>query len=154
MKIQTTQCDHCAFKITEDQSTYYKDRFVAAKYDAIRATKNAPEVRRKLHLGLGDTDNNNKTETCFLNSSLFTLNKDNIYCPDRVDNVVSLETALDLREAREANAIASKAAATARDANAIASKAAASARDARIWAIMAAIIATAGIAIPYIKGAS
>jgi hypothetical protein len=120
METQTTQCDYCTFKITEDQSSYYKDRQIEAKYVALRATKNAPAFERKMTLNFGDVEKKNTTETCFLNSPLFTGNKENDYCLDRINDAIPLVEALALRESRISNSIASNAVGEARKAQVVA----------------------------------
>jgi len=134
MTINQTQCDSCAFKLTEDQSTKVKAELIESKYQAIRGAKNAPVKSRNIFVG-GDDD---KTETCFIDSLIWAKRKENIYCPDRVDNALSLETALDLREARNANSIATNALSIARNAKYI--------------AIIAAAIAAIAIVCPYVIG--
>jgi len=126
------QCDFCAFKLTEDQSTKARVSLIESKYRAIRQVRNAPKKSRNIHIG-GEDD---KTETCFIDAPAWNKRKENIYCPDRIDNSLSLETALDLREARKANKLA-------RDANRVA-------LSAKIWAIIATIIAAIAIAAPYV----
>jgi len=126
---QKSQCDYCAFKLTEDQLSPTTAKAIEEKYNIIRNAKGAPKKSRNIHVG-GDDD---KTETCFIDSPLWAKRKQGVHCPDRIDNALSLETALDLREARLANEMA-------RHANKIA-------RDAKIWAIIAAIIAAIAIAM-------
>ena len=127
------QCDFCAFKLTEDQSTAANDRLIETKYRTLRGIKKGPKKTRIIHVG----GNDDRTETCFIDSPMWDKRNENIHCPDRLDNSLSLETALDLREARVANR-------TAREANV-------TARDAKIWAIVAAIIAAIAIILPYIN---
>jgi hypothetical protein len=127
-----TQCDICAFMLTEDQSTIAKTRLIESKYRTIREAINAPKKTR--HLSVGGLDD--RTETCVINSPMWLKRKENVHCSDRVDSGSSLETALDLREASEANKLA-------REANV-------TALSAKIWAIIAAIIATIAIAMPYL----
>lgn len=98
--VKKTQCDYCVFKYTEDQSSIEKDHDVEGKHAILRSLPGAPKRPRKTFVG-GDDD---KTETCFINSPNWPLvQKSQIYCCDFVDEVLSLETALDLREARRAN---------------------------------------------------
>jgi|GEM_PF-5321468 len=130
MSTFTNQCQYCAFRLSEDQTTEAKARFVEDKYRAIRGAKDAPKKPRDIFIG-GDDD---RTETCFIDSPAWTKRKDDIHCPDRIDDSLSLESALALREARLSNILA-------RAANNIA-------LDAKIWAIIAAIIATIAIIIP------
>lgn len=111
--------------LTEDQSTKANERLIESKYRTIREVKNAPKKTR--HLSVGGFDD--RTETCFIDSPIWVKRTDNIHCPDRIDKTLSLETALDLREAREANTIA---------------------RCAKNWAIFAAIIAIIAIIIPIV----
>jgi hypothetical protein len=121
-----TVCDFCAFMLTEDQSTEATAaRLIESKYRTIREVQNAPKKAR--HLSVGGLDD--RTETCFIDSPMWAKRAENIHCPDRIDKVLSLETALDLREARVTNLIA---------------------RSAKIWAIIAAIIATIAIAMPIV----
>lgn len=126
------QCDFCAFKLTEDQATEVSASLIESKYRAVRQTRNAPKKSRNIHVG-GEDD---RTETCFIDAPAWNRRKENIYCPDRIDNSLSLETALDLREARKANEFA-------RDANRVA-------LSAKIWAIIATILAAIAIAAPYV----
>ena len=118
--------------LTEDQSTNALARLVESKYRTIREAKNAPKKTRYVHVG----GNDDRTETCFIDAPMWAKRADNIHCPDRTDKTLSLETALDLREARNANELASEANRTA--------------LSAKIWAIIAAIIATIAIATPYL----
>lgn len=141
MTTEQTQCDSCAFKLTEDQSTRVKDELIESKYQAIRGTKNAPKKSRNIFVGGDD----NKTETCFIDSPTWDNRKENIHCPDRIDNALSLETALDLREARKANC-------TAINALSIALNARNWAIAAAIIAIITAIIAATAIVAPYVIG--
>lgn len=127
-----TQCDVCAFMLTEDQSTNALARLVESKYRTIRKATNVPKKTRHAHVG----GNDDRTETCFIDAPMWVKRADNIHCPDLIDRTLSLETALDLREARKANEFA-------RDANRVA-------LSAKIWAIIAAIIATIAIAMPYL----
>ena len=138
----TNQCDHCVFKSVEDQSTPNAAKAVEDKYQAIRAATGAPEKPRYIFVG-GDDD---RTETCHIDSPSWKGRKETIYCSDRVDSAsgLSLEAALTLRHASVANRIALQASEIAEKANLLA-------RDARIWAIMAAIIATAAIIIPIFR---
>lgn len=139
MTTKTSQCNYCAFNLTEDQSTIATERHIEEKYKTLRNLIDAPKKPRKIFVG-GDDD---KTETCFINSPNWVRRKENIHCPDRIDNSLSLQTALDLREARLANKLAEKANKRAEDANR-------TALAARIWAIIAAIIAMIAIIVPYI----
>ena len=132
MSTFANQCQYCAFKLSEDQSTEAKARFVEDKYSAIRGTKDAPPKPRVIHIGGNDA----RTETCFIDSPIWIKREDDIHCPDRLDNSLSLEAALALRESRLSNDIA-------RAAKSIAF-------DAKIWAIIAAIIATIAIAMPIV----
>jgi hypothetical protein len=129
MSTFTKQCQYCAFKLSEDQTTEAKARFIEDKYSAIRGIKNAPQKPRHIFLG----GNDSRTETCFIDSPTWIKREEDIHCPDRLDNSLSLEAALALREARISNKFA-------RDANKMAF-------DAKIWAIIAAIIATIAIII-------
>ena len=129
---QKTQCDYCAFNYTEDQSTLDSERDVENKYKVLRKLTGAPKKPRKISIGGCD----DKTESCFVSSPYWVRKKENIHCPDRIDNSLSLETALDLREARKANEHA-------REANR-------TALSAKTWAIIAAIIAAIAIAAPYV----
>lgn len=117
-----SQCDSCAFKIAEDQSTIASDIAIENKYKVIRGLCGSPKKNRKVFIGGGD----DKTETCFINSPLWPSKAGSVHCPDRVDNCLSLESALSMRNAVAANRIA---------------------LDAKTWAIIAAIIATIAIVI-------
>lgn len=112
---QKSQCDYCAFKITEDQSILDANRNVEEKYSVLRSLSGAPKKPRIIHIG-GDDD---KTETCFINSPYWVRQKENIHCPDRIDNSLSLETALGFRLTELANKRAEEANSLARDANSI-----------------------------------
>lgn len=118
------QCKYCAFKLSEDQSTKAKALFIEDKYRAIHAVKNAPKKSRTVFAG-GDDD---RTETCFIDSTTWNNRKDDICCPDRIDNSIPLESALALREGRLSRRTA---------------------QDAKIWAIIAVVIAVIAIAAPY-----
>jgi len=85
--------------------------YVDKKYEVLRNLKNSPKKLRAISVSIGGekTDETDKTETCFINSPLWPSLTKEIYCPDRVDDCLSLETALSLRAAAEANRIASKA---------------------------------------------
>jgi hypothetical protein len=170
MSTFTTQCNYCAFRLTEDQSTEAKARFVETKYATLRGAVNAPRKSRVITVGIGGP-RVDKTETCFIDSSTWVKREENIHCPDRIDHTLSLETALDLREARKANLLAEEAIKRADSSNSIADRASKAAEesnslaersnklaevanstalDSRIWAIIATIIATIAIAMPYI----
>ena len=125
MSVFTEQCLYCAFKLTEDQSTVARALLVEDKYRAIRGVKGSPLKRRTISVGGSD----DKTETCFIDSPVWEKKNEDIYCPDRLDNSLPLESALALRESRISNRFA---------------------RDAKIWAIIAAIIAIIAIAVPYV----
>ena len=127
-----TVCDFCAFMLTEDQSTEATARLIESKYRTIREVQNAPKKIR--HLSVGGLDD--RTETCFIGSPTWIKREDDVHCSDRLDNSLSLEAALALRESRLSNNIA-------RAAKSIAF-------DAKIWAITAAIIATIAIAMPIV----
>lgn len=120
-----TQCDFCAFMLTEDQSTIANARLIETKYRTIREAENASKKTRHIHAG----GNDDKTETCFIDAPMWTKRADNIHCPDRIDRALSLETALDLREARTANRTA---------------------LHAKIMAIIATLIAIIGMILPYV----
>lgn len=132
MSTFTNQCQYCAFKLSEDQSTEAKALFIEDKYRAIRGVKDASQKTRNIFAGGDDA----RTETCFIDSPTWLKREDDIHCPDRLDNSLSLEAALALRESRLSNNLA-------RAAKSIAF-------DAKIWAIIAAIIATIAIAIPMV----
>lgn len=120
-----TQCDSCAFHVVEDQSTLESDTAIDNKYKVLRGLPNAPKKLRSVTMGFG-VEGVNKTETCFISSPLWPSKVGGTCCPDRVDNFLSLESALSLRSASAANRIA---------------------LDAKIWAIISAIIATIAIVI-------
>ncbi len=113
MTTQTSQCDSCAFKLIEDQSTEFAANFVEEKYRSIRGAKGAPKKSRNIFVG-GDGE---KTETCFIDSPEWERRSENVHCPDRIDNTISLEMALDFHESRSANVLARCASATACRAN-------------------------------------
>jgi len=113
---QKSQCDSCAFKLTEDQSTLEADRRIEEKYKIFRNLNGAPKKPRIISVG-GDDD---KTETCFINSPLWPTKANNIYCPDRIDDCLSLETALNIRMASMGVDIAREANLVAKEANSIA----------------------------------
>jgi len=125
MAADKTQCDSCAFRVVEDQSTLESDIAIENKYKVLRGLPNAPKKLRAITMGVG-VEGVNKTETCFINSPLWPSKVKDTYCPDRVDNCLSIESALSLRNANAANRIA---------------------LDAKFWAIIAAIIATIAIVI-------
>lgn len=136
METKTTQCDSCAFLHIEDQSTYENDRNVEAKFVALRGTVNSPQKPRHIFVG----GNGDRSETCFVDSSIFKRDRKTVHCSEHIDNALSLSEAVTLRESRSANSLARSANLTA--------------RDARIWAIIATIIATIAIAFPYIMKVS
>lgn len=105
MTIKTSQCDHCVFKLIEDQSTPDSEKSVEDKYQAIRGAKGAPIKSKNTFIGGVDA----RTETCFIDSIVWEKRNENIHCPDRVDNALSLESALTLREAKSANLVAREA---------------------------------------------
>jgi hypothetical protein len=142
---QKTQCDSCAFKRTEDQTTLDAERRIEEKYKVLRNLNDAPKKPRIISVG-GDDD---KTETCFINSPLWPTKAKEIYCPDRIDDCLSLETALNIRVAsmgvdmaREANRIADEQLTSARESASSARSSSASASKQALWARWAAIIAT------------
>ena len=132
------QCDSCAFKLSESQAKLEDDVAVENKYKALRSLINSPKKPRAISVSIGvkKTDETDKTETCFIDSPLWPSKIKKVHCPDRIDDSLSLETAIALREARLANSLAS-----------LANLAA---RDARIWAIIATIMAAIAIIFPYI----
>jgi hypothetical protein len=91
--------------LVEDQSTVATAERVEAKYRAIREAKGAPRKPRKMYAG-GDDD---RTETCFINSPTWLRRNEEVYCPDWADSSLALETALDLRNARSAISKANRA---------------------------------------------
>lgn len=131
-----TQCDFCIFKHSEDQATGVNTYFIEEKYRILRSLNNSPKHPRLVSVGGA----NDRTETCLINSP-FWENRKESYCTDRMDNTLSLETALDLREARKANREAEEANQLARDANSVARKANRVARWALAIATISAIIA-------------
>jgi len=112
MKTHTSQCDSCAFKFIESQAAIEDDIFIEAKYNVLRKLSNAPPKPRKISVSLGveRTEDTDKTETCFIGSPLWPTKIKDIYCPDRVENCLSLETALSLRAASKASRVALEAA--------------------------------------------
>ena len=125
MKIHKSQCDSCAFKISESQASLADNLAIDKKYEILRNLKKSPKKLRAVSVSIGTikTDETDKTETCFINSPLWPSRAKKIYCPDRLDNCLSLEAALSLRSASNANRIASDAALWAK------------------WAVLIAIIA-------------
>ncbi len=92
---QKNQCDSCAFKMTEDQSTLASERYVDEKYKVLRNLIGAPKKPRKIFVGGHD----NRTETCFINSPNWPMNKGTqTQCDDFEGNNVSLLAALYSRE--------------------------------------------------------
>lgn len=100
--------------------------FIEDKFRSIREIKGEYEKPRVILIN-GDGA---RTETCFIDSPVWIKRDDNIHCPDRLDNSISLDSALALREVRAANSIAF---------------------EAKIWAIIAAIIATIAVVLPIIS---
>jgi len=111
MKNYKSQCDSCVFKLIESQANQEDNLYVDKKYEVLRNLKNSPKKLRAISASIGGekTDYTDKTETCFINSPLWPSKAKEIYCPDRVDDCLSLETALSLRASSEANRIASEA---------------------------------------------
>ncbi len=144
MTIHKSQCDSCVFRVVEDQATLESAVTVDSKYEALRKLNGAPKKLRIMSVG-GDDD---KTETCHINSPLWPTKAKDTYCPDRLDDCMSLETALSIRLASkgveiasEANRIAAEQLTAAREsASSARSSATAAATQAR-WARWAAIIA-------------
>jgi hypothetical protein len=136
-----SQCDSCAFKIIEHQTTPESEIAVENKYKALRALNGAPKKPRIVSMSLGIAGDD-KTETCFINSPLWPTRVKNTYCPDRVEDCLSLENALSLRISSEANRIATDDLAIARSSAVIAREQARWAKWAAIIATIAAIIAT------------
>ena len=101
-----TQCDYCAFLLIEDQSTTEKDNLVEEKYTVLRKLKGAPRTIRHMHAGNVHNPENNRTETCIINSKSWVKNKTSVYCKERIDNNLSLSEALALREAQKGSLIA------------------------------------------------
>ena len=132
----TTQCDSCAFKLSESQAKLVDDIAVENKYKALRSLMGSPAKSRAISLSIGveKTAETDKTETCFIDSPLWPEKAKTVHCPDRIDKALSLEAALCLRSSSEANSIAKKALDVAR-------KDASSARLSARWAMWAAIIA-------------
>jgi hypothetical protein len=128
------QCDSCAFKVVEHQTTPESDIAVENKYKALRALSGAPKKMRIVSISIG-VSGNEKTETCFINSPLWPTKVKETYCPDRIEDCLSLEIALSLRISAEANRIATEDLAIARSSAVIA-------REQARWAKWAAIIAT------------
>ena len=134
MTTHTLQCDSCAFKITEDQSTLESAVAIDKKYQVLHGLSDAPKKLRIISASFG-VPGDDKTETCFINSPLWPTKAKETHCPDRVDDCLSLEIALSLRMSCEANRIATEDLAAARSS-------AASAFEQSRWAKWAAIIAT------------
>jgi len=134
---QKTQCDFCAFKITEDQSSLDSEHRIEEKYKVLRSLIDAPKKPRKMFIGGVD----DKTETCFINSPNWVRKKENVHCPDRKDDTLSLESALSFRLTELANKRASEANDLAREANSHARRADRRALLANIAPIIAVIIA-------------
>lgn len=137
MTTKKNQCDSCAFKISESQASPNDDTAVENKYKTLRNLKNSPKKDRAIYVSIGieKTEETDKTETCFINSPLWPEDAKTIYCPDRVEDCLSIETALSLRSSYEANRIA-------KEAIDIARREASSACSSARWAMWSAIIAT------------
>lgn len=104
---QKSQCDYCAFKTTEDQSSLMVAVNVEDKYKTLRGAKGAPKKPRIAHAS--NTGEGDKTETCAANSSNWPQQpKKDTYCTDFIENNISLEAALSLREARMAHGTSKK----------------------------------------------
>lgn len=146
MKNHTSQCDSCAFKISESQANLGDDRAVEKKYRVLRSLENAPKKLRAISVSLGaeKTDDTDKTETCFIDSSLWPSKVKKVHCPDRIDDCLSLEDALNFRHSSAANRLAEEANSTASRALTVAK------RGVRI-AMIAAIIATVTLIITNIE---
>ena len=99
------------FKIEEDQSNEEKDILVEAKYNAFRKLKKSPQKARKIFVTIGtpNTENTDKSESCFVMSPTWLDVSNDEYCQDRMDNQISLEAALAIRESRIANSSAKRA---------------------------------------------
>jgi len=137
------QCDSCAFKLSESQAELEDDIAIENKYAALRSLINSTKKPRAISVSIGGekTDETDKTETCFINSPLWHEDAKTVYCPDRIDSALSLESALSLRNSSEANRIAFKALETAKDEASAARLAASAAREQARFAKWAAIIA-------------
>ena len=146
MKNHTFQCDSCAFKITESQASLEDDRAVEKKYQVLRSLENSPKRPRAIFVSFGieKTDDTDKTETCFIDSPLWPSKVKKVQCPDRIDDCLSLEDALNFRHSSAANKLAKEANSTASRALTVAK------REARI-AMIAAIIATVTLIITNIE---
>jgi len=142
MKNHTSQCDSCTFKIPESQANLADDGAVEKKYQVLRSLENAPKKPRAISVSIGveRTDYTNKTETCFIDSPLWPSKVKEVHCPDRIDECLSLEDALNFRHSSAANKLAEEANATALRALTVAK------REARI-AMIAAAIATVALII-------
>ena len=94
---QKSQCDYCAFKRTEDQSTLGAERRIEEKYKVLRSLINAPKKPRKMFIGGYD----DMTETCFINSPNWPRKKSSqTHCNDFIENNLSLPDALKSRETK------------------------------------------------------
>lgn len=90
-----SQCDYCAFKHTEKQSTLDAEHEVEEKYSILRNLIGTPNKNRKISVG-GDDD---RTETCIINSPNWLMNKTTqTYCDDFIDNSISRSDALKSRD--------------------------------------------------------
>ena len=122
------------------------NKAVEKKYQILRSLENAPNKPRAISVSIDieKTDDTDKTETCFINSPLWPSKVKTVHCPDRIDNCLSLEDALNFRHSSAANKLAEEANSTATRALTVAK------REARI-AMIAAIIATATLVITNIE---
>lgn len=140
MKIHISQCDSCAFRIIEDQSTPESCAEVDRKYQVLHAVGGHPKKLRNLTADM--VYGNDKTETCYVDSPLWPSKTRESRCPDRIEDCLSLETALGIRMTKEANLIASEALNAARISASSASDNASAALEQARWARWMAIIAT------------
>lgn len=100
MATNKSQCDHCVFKIIEDQSSIESAENIEEKYTLLRNLKNAPKKSRII--SVSNTGENDKTETCAANSPNWPQQeKINTYCQDFIENNISLADALQIKEMRK-----------------------------------------------------
>lgn len=141
MTTNESQCDSCAFRRVEDQSTLESDAAIENKYKVLRSLSGAPKKPRSVTWYVGVVGEN-KTETCFINSPLWPTKVKDTHCPDRLDDCLSLETALSIRMASKHVELASEANRIAAEDLATAKLSASNAFEQARWARWAATIAT------------
>lgn len=104
---QKIQCDYCAFYVKENQSTFQEAENVEARYKILNKLSGYTKhhIPRHMIVSVGSPGPEDETTYCLIKSKYWKTRKE-VYCEDNMSTSFSLETTLDLREARLANKLA------------------------------------------------